>query len=370
MAVWENLIMKRSVWTAVLFAVSSVVVVGGMPGVASAQPVRNNDPASARNAPPIVFEPEVCDLGIGKPGEKMHSTITLRNTGTTPLKITRLKGSCSCTVPSISSDVIPPGETAEVTVEMDPGWLPSKIRKQVNVFAEGYTRPATVPVLAEVSFAVRVEKPSVKLSVNEPIAEVRIEAIDGTPFRILRVNGKEVDGKGTKVATDEAAKSHDIAYAFGEEEIPTYLVVETDHPEGSVLAVRMEHPAISKREMEPESRDYGLKTERHFMNIESVYPGETVEVVLPVSGLAEIDVPTVSVDDERLEVRYMGKTPHPEKRSWFNVKLFVTVKDRNASGMINTGFKLEVPDAKQVVHSFVIGSIRPASAAANKGSRE
>lgn len=353
--------MKRSVWSAVVFAIGSVSMIAGIPAVANAQPVRN-DAAAPKNAPPIVFEPELCDLGVSKPGEKVSRVVTLRNTGTTPLKITRLKGSCSCTVPSVSSDVIPPGETAEMTVVMDPGWLPTKVRKQVNVFVEGFSRPATVPVLSEVSFAVRTEKPVVKISVNDPVAEVTVEAIDQTPFRIVRVNGKEVDGKGQSVVSGEPQTTHSFAYAFGEEEIPTYLVIETDHAEGPVVAVEMEHPEVAKRKRTQQLA--GLKTDRHFINLEQVYPGETIEVTFPVSGLAPQDVPQVSIDDERLDVRYMGKVPNAEKRAWFDVKLFITVKDREALGMINALLKLEVPDSNQSVYTYVLGSAQPNSAAA------
>lgn len=355
--------MKRSVWTAMVFAMCSVGLVGGVPATASAQPLRDNAEAP-RNAPPIVFEPGVCDLGIGKPGEELSRSITLRNTGTTPLKITRLKGSCSCTVPSVSSDVIAPGETAEMTVVMDPGWLPNKVRKQVSVFVEGFNRPATVPVVGEVSFAVRTEKPVVQVSVNDPVARVKIEAIDDSLFRVIRVNGKETDGRGQSVVSAEPQTSHEFEYAFGDEEIPTYLVIETDHADGPVVAVEMDHPDVAKRKRTHQLA--GLKTDRHFMNLERVYPGETIELTLPVSGLAPQDVPQVSIEDERLEVRYMGKVPHAEKRAWFDVKLFVTIKDRDASGTINTLLKLEVPDSKQAVYSYVLGSIRPSSASAAK----
>ncbi len=356
--------MKHGTLTVLAVAAGLATTLGVFTARCEAQPKVSGGAGqqATQAAPPIVFEPTELDLGVGKPGEKLTSEVTLRNTGTTPLKIIRMKGSCSCTVPSIDREVIPPGETAKITVAFDPGWLPIKQRKLVNVFAEGYQRPAVLQVVGEVAFAVRTEKPVLKLSVSEPTASFWVEAVDGASFRVLRVNGKETDGKGQPVSSGEAAEKHDIAYAFGEEEIPTFLVIETDHPEGAVLVMRMDHPTVMKREAATRT---SWRTERTFVNLDRMYPGETVEFVVPVSGPLATEDPVIATEDERLAVQYLGKTETSDKRGWFDIRIAVTVQDRGASGMINAPVTISSPDTPQAIHTYLVGTIRPAEPVAH-----
>lgn len=356
--------MKLSLSLVTLAAACASVMPSPFIPVAAAQPAVTSQPKQGvQAAPPITFEPATLDLGVGTPGEKLTRDCVLRNTGTTPLKVVRLKGSCSCTVPSIEKDTIGPGETVTMTVALDPGWLPIKQHKMVNVFIEGFSRPAVLQVLGEVSFAVRAEKPVQKLPLADPATSFWIESIDHTPFRVLEVNGKKTDGKGNPVTSTEASERHDIAYAFGDETIPNYLVIETDHPEGAILVVRMDHPTVMRRDAELRK---GWRTERSFVNVGRLQPGETAEFEVPVSGPIDSEGLKLSSDDKRLEFKYLGKTPDDEKRGWFNVKVAMTVRDREARGMINTALHIASADTDQSVHSYVVGTVRPAERVAHE----
>lgn len=59
------------------------------------------------------------DFGIINAGEKVQQVFTFTNTGTEPLILSNVRGSCGCTVPQWPKDVISPSETASITVQFD-----------------------------------------------------------------------------------------------------------------------------------------------------------------------------------------------------------------------------------------------------------
>ena len=73
------------------------------------------------NAPEIVFEKDVIDLGefmqYDDPSSKCEFQLT--NTGKEPLIISKCKGSCGCTVPECPKEPILPGETSIIKVNYD-----------------------------------------------------------------------------------------------------------------------------------------------------------------------------------------------------------------------------------------------------------
>ncbi len=72
-------------------------------------------PATRRAARAVVAEP-VHDFGtLVLPGEGEHR-FEIQNQGTADLKIEKKKTSCKCTISSLSREVIPPGESAEILV--------------------------------------------------------------------------------------------------------------------------------------------------------------------------------------------------------------------------------------------------------------
>ncbi|NOX61636.1 MAG: DUF1573 domain-containing protein [Chloroflexi bacterium] len=76
--------------------------------------------AACGKAPPrIVVEPAMQDLGE-RPQELLELTYTVRNEGGSPLEITRVSTSCDCTKATLERNVIPPGESAQLLVTLDP----------------------------------------------------------------------------------------------------------------------------------------------------------------------------------------------------------------------------------------------------------
>ena len=74
----------------------------------------------------IEFNKEVHDYGNIKYGGEPNCAFEFKNTGNEPLIISNAKGSCGCTVPSKPQKPIQPGETSQITAEVNTANLTSK----------------------------------------------------------------------------------------------------------------------------------------------------------------------------------------------------------------------------------------------------
>src|SRR5512135_3339927 len=84
--------------------------------------------------PRVEISPAERDLGQTKQVH-LETSYTVRNSGNAPLKINKVYTSCDCTKASVDREVIPPGETAQLKVTMDPALLNlyGKIRRDIIV---------------------------------------------------------------------------------------------------------------------------------------------------------------------------------------------------------------------------------------------
>ena len=112
--------------------------------------------AACGSSPPrIVVEPPSQDLGE-VPQEPVELTYVVRNEGGRPLQIEKVSTSCDCTRATIDRDTIPPGESAQLRVTLDP----TEDNLYGNVLRVIYLRsndPDSPEV--EVEFRVSIRKP-------------------------------------------------------------------------------------------------------------------------------------------------------------------------------------------------------------------
>ena len=98
--------------------------------------------ATAPSAHPrLVISADTYAFGRMKQNATGTHTFILRNEGLENLKITPGKPSCKCTVSKVSRKVIPPGETAEVTLTWKTGKSKGKYRKRAPISTNDPTQP-------------------------------------------------------------------------------------------------------------------------------------------------------------------------------------------------------------------------------------
>jgi len=85
------------------------------------------------NAPVMSFENETIKYGTIKQGEDGTRIFKFTNTGKAPLKITNVKATCGCTVPTYPKTEIMPGETGEISITYDTSKT-GRFSKSISVF--------------------------------------------------------------------------------------------------------------------------------------------------------------------------------------------------------------------------------------------
>jgi len=79
----------------------------------------------------LTFKTETVDYGTINQNEDGKRIFTFKNTGNAPIVITKVKGSCGCTVATKPNHPILPNETAEIGVKYD--------TKRVGAFSKTIT---------------------------------------------------------------------------------------------------------------------------------------------------------------------------------------------------------------------------------------
>lgn len=100
------------------------------------------------NPPELTFEVKEYDFGSVEEGKLVKYAFKFKNTGKSDLIITDAKAGCSCTVPTIPLEPIPPGESGQIDVVFNSeGKGNSSQSKTIRVFANTYPEMVTKVVL-------------------------------------------------------------------------------------------------------------------------------------------------------------------------------------------------------------------------------
>jgi len=86
-----------------------------------------------------------------KEGDKARHTYTVENVGDKPLMIANVQVSCGCTVPQFSKDPVPPGGTAEITLEFNSAGKPGKNKKNALIVCNAKNAPYSIGFEVDVS---------------------------------------------------------------------------------------------------------------------------------------------------------------------------------------------------------------------------
>ncbi len=91
-------------------------------------------------------------IQLGKP--LVESTtlldLTVKNPGTIPTKISRVKTSCGCTAVEFPKDPIPPGESRTLKVRYHAGKESGPVFKKIRIWCEGLASPYVIEVRGQV----------------------------------------------------------------------------------------------------------------------------------------------------------------------------------------------------------------------------
>ena len=121
------------------------------------------------NAGVFEFETEVLDYGTIAHKADGKRVFKFKNVGKSPIIITRAKGSCGCTVPTVPKEPIMPGQSAEIGVKYATNRSGS-FNKSITIYSNASEKTKTIHIKGKVLKAVKtsksLEKPKSIMSVN------------------------------------------------------------------------------------------------------------------------------------------------------------------------------------------------------------
>jgi len=122
--------------TIIFFLVGVIVILGGILVFSN---IQNNSSSTTQNnsgpQPRILVSEEEWDFGKVTRGEKPIHIFIVKNGGEEDLIIEGVKGSCVCIEVSISTNLIKPGESAELKVSYDTTDYVGKDEKHLHIYS-------------------------------------------------------------------------------------------------------------------------------------------------------------------------------------------------------------------------------------------
>jgi hypothetical protein len=275
---------------------------------------------NAQSGPPFRLKSTKIELGQIKPGGAKSTTFEIFNAASTPITLTRITSTCSCTAGVVDDDnmIVPPGGIKNIKVEIKNRPNPGPVTERVTIW---YRDPATnrelnfgVEVTAEIAYIVKPDPFFVNLLTGESRAGVvSLQAMDGKPFNVLSVNGqppvfKRVDAIENAVP-GEASTHHKIAYDFtdiSDDDAGLFLIIATDHPESPLVDLRIVSNLLLKQGAKFQRFKWNIAVDRIVLG--AVSPGDSASRIVrfigvdaaidPVVEMEGADV-TVAITDDR-----------------------------------------------------------------------
>jgi hypothetical protein len=101
-------------------------------------------PATTLKPENMAFADMVHDFGSVQEGPDALCEFSFKNTGTEPIIIQKAQPSCGCTVPSFSSEPVPPGGTGTINVAFHTKGKSNAFTKTITVLSNAGTKVLTI----------------------------------------------------------------------------------------------------------------------------------------------------------------------------------------------------------------------------------
>jgi hypothetical protein len=252
-----------------------------------ASPQRGPAPQQ-RPAGTLSVEPPLVDFGVVAPSTKHPARFTLRNTGASPVTITKAQPSCKCTdVSDIAGRTLGPGESVELTAALSVPASPGIKDARVMIAVQGQPGLVEARMQADVTFPVRVEPAYVDALKGATEREIAVSSVDGKPFRITAAGGRPPRFVGHDPSKDPPAASYRLSWRLQDMapgQLPLWWVVDTDRPDCPQVPLRVRHETTGSR-FDPERNARFWFVPESIMLAGTVRPGTPVELKVSIEHL-------------------------------------------------------------------------------------
>lgn len=266
---------------------------------------------------PVMLDPKDVDFGVVEPNTVVKADVKITNLTDKPLKITRSDPTCQCTSVDMVGVTIEPGAMVPMPMSMKTSKSTGVKAAAVTLMFEGYPDPVQVSIRSEVAYPVRATPPFLDLQQKPMDPQNRalpprplkgsyaLESLDGKPFRVTAVQGKQPVFIGFDAAKDAPRARYEVAYDFSATpatNVPCYLIVETDRPDCPVMDLRVRH---ENTRIVPT-----FKIAEFRSSFGQIKPGEKGEFELEIKELKDARIASVkSKDPAQASVRLVTQKP-------------------------------------------------------------
>ena len=173
--------------------------------------------------PSIAVNRDAYNWGNVQPGSEVQTTFNISNAGGGILRLGDPKASCGCTVPSLSSRSLRPGDRTNLVVGFHVPTTPGRVRHSVTVPTNDPRKPVVIlNLFAESWVGVRANPQAIDAGRVRPKASVermvQLFSPDGKPFRIGRVACTVPEVRCTVASAQQSLPIHrlDVTFCAGE----------------------------------------------------------------------------------------------------------------------------------------------------------
>jgi hypothetical protein len=189
----------------------------------------------------VAVEPSNLEFGELIPGTPSSRTVTLRNVTDREIRLSSALPSCGCTTVDWPRGPIPAGGTAEATVTMTAGDSQGeRLVKSVAFLVQGAS-PTVITVQGTVGTFVTCEPRMLEAPPEREASPasgvVRLEAGDGVPFRVVRVQPAIAAARPGDAATVQSVPIDWLRWRALDR--PDYVEITTDHPKAPTFTVTL-----------------------------------------------------------------------------------------------------------------------------------
>jgi squalene-hopene/tetraprenyl-beta-curcumene cyclase len=265
---------------------------------------------------PVKATPALLDAGFVQPHTVVKVDATLVNPLDRPVRCIKSAPTCTCTTVDMVGKEIPAKGSITVPVSMKTSGATGEKTAAVRMMFDGVPGVVEVKLRAEVTYPVRAwqlnpgrdGKPSKDPFINafdfkqNVAGEITVESLDGKPFSVLSVGGLPPVFAGFDPAKDGPRESYRVRYDFSKlacQDVPKYLVVETDRPDARLIDLRVRHECTRI------SPAFNFEQYRENLGVLAPGAGRDFELLIKMANGVRID--RVDSLDPRLDAQLVGQ---------------------------------------------------------------
>ncbi|GAM11849.1 hypothetical protein OR1_04167 [Geobacter sp. OR-1] len=203
--------------------------------------------ATAIAAPQINVQRPLHNFGTLVQGKKLDHTFVIKNTGDSPLKISRIRPACGCTAANASSPVVNPGKTSDIKVSFNSSNFFGNVSKTIAVESNDPATPVfTLTLTGNIVEEISVKPKQVNLGqVKTDAATTNIVTVENRgnkPLKLTSIKSPmpQLSAKADKtlLKPGESAKITVVVTPRRDDRMLSgYLSISTDNPDKQEIMI-------------------------------------------------------------------------------------------------------------------------------------